>query len=679
MDGPAADSSAAAAADAASSVPSDDGVEVVVTDPEGENEVMVTVPFRATLLNVKAALAKKVKRKELMTEGKFLMMLPNGELREVGEQQKLGPRRKFLLGGCPLTEPPPELPPATIEDFDPYSTTQLIESPRTLMACDTEGIDPEELFYAPIDEFRVKGIPKRIMQLRHDFFEAYRLDTVNLVKAERHLLMGEDKLRQIHGLDVVGQRPLEPQHYPTTHAFFADVRGTFDQQTLMDRPKEVPGHKLMLKAPKRWEMSGSQPCPVLESGGGKPRDIISHVTSKGAATDITAVEDASELVTQKIAGLKQLHAGKHELVAGMPLQSEALVGQQMYNHSQKLKKSHKEAVVLKKQQASIAEAQQEKVDSRLDDVLYLRELRDKKFNVQMKEVEPGKFQLSEEPWSNKIQEINAAKACQRDQNWWDRRDVVHIDQLERETIRREQMNKIVAAEVTRLRKVQNMKYLAQIHYTRNWAERRARFGVNRDAVVAADEEYRSVAAHRQVHHEARVQGQKERVQALVDYKREYKALRKMATELSIEREEKRQAWLRKQQQAGQKKLQEESKETSTATRTLTSTSSAPTFKSHNGTTSQISRQELPYGRSADRLENSQFPSPQKQKRYPRFNFGRHGAETVSGGAFGSHDGSSRPGGGAGGVRKQETSAMDWSPEASLNGSLGSVSLPALPA
>lgn len=187
--------------------------------------------------------------------------------------------------------------------------------------------------------------------------------------------------------------------------------------------------------------------------------------------------------------------------------------------------------------------------------------------------------------------------------------------------------------------------------------------------MQADEEYRAVLPDKHLTADARVKGQKERLQAMIEYKREYKSLRKKLTTLVNAREEKRQA-LRKEEVAEQQRQGEADSEEPSFLR-----SPAMTLSSSNNSLTQ----PLPYGRSAERLENSQFPSPQKAKRYPRFNWGRFGAEAMGGsiGSFATTTGSEQKSAQWDSRGFAEVSTSSWNPGLSLAGSMRSASEPVL--
>jgi len=79
---------------------------------------------------------------------------------------------------------------ATFEENDPK---QIIGSPRSLQACKTEGVLPQELVFRPIEAFQEKNLSPRLVKLRYDFFEAKRRDLLAAARKAREQLIAEEK------------------------------------------------------------------------------------------------------------------------------------------------------------------------------------------------------------------------------------------------------------------------------------------------------------------------------------------------------------------------------------------------------------------------------------------------------------------------------------------------------
>ena len=72
-----------------------------------------------------------------------------------------------------------------------------MNSPRSLQACFSLGIEPSELYQITMDEFKllnpdVRYLPQEMIQLRYDAEEKYRNDSINQVKEARQKIMQED-------------------------------------------------------------------------------------------------------------------------------------------------------------------------------------------------------------------------------------------------------------------------------------------------------------------------------------------------------------------------------------------------------------------------------------------------------------------------------------------------------
>lgn len=623
-------------------------VEVEIVSPDESEKVTVTVPLKSTIAEVKAILAREIRRPEVLTDGKFIMLQPSGEKKPMVESQKLGPRRNLIFVGAPLSEPPLELPAATLEDFDPHDTEQIIESPRSLQACEVEGVDPEELFYAGHQSYTVGGLPERTRQLRHDFFEAYRQDTLNIVRESRHRLIGGEQLAlQLPGNTIAELRAASPQAYPITNAFFEDVRSMLDAEKLYERPKQIPPHHLAKKAEGRWVLgrpikNNDSEEEESDDWDEKPTNIISHLTSKDADLHLDEVEFASDIVLEKLSKLHQIPAGHGERVHGLTKGSQNLVGTQMHQNSQRLKKLHHQRKKMVKQQAEIAEQQKEKVDLHLDDILYLREFREKK------------DKKCKAPWTLPLQKENAAKARSREEHWLAKRDHVHIMQLEAEEERKGRMQNLVADQNIRQRRVANMRDLAQIHYTRTWTERRQRWGENHLAVSVGDEAYKAVTLHKSAQSAARVEDQRQRMQAFIDFNREYKMLRRAWSEMTAERERLKKEFRRNAINEDVRKQKENvARALPNSPARSTSTFNAEQKKVMAGWESKSLKRS-----TATRSEASKA-SPTKPKRHPRFNWGRFGAETL---AHSSNSHALEP-------------SSSWSPNPQLSSSMRSFSEP----
>lgn len=89
---------------------------------------------------------------------------------------------------------------ATFQETDPKC---VVNSPRSLQACKSEGVLPLELTYKPVEAFQEKNLSPRLVKLRYDFFEAKRRDLLAATRRARDTLVAEEKReREVHSQQV---------------------------------------------------------------------------------------------------------------------------------------------------------------------------------------------------------------------------------------------------------------------------------------------------------------------------------------------------------------------------------------------------------------------------------------------------------------------------------------------
>lgn len=81
----------------------------------------------------------------------------------------------------------------SLATFDEMNGKTCVNSPRSLRACKSEGVMPEELLHRPIDMFQERALSPRLVKLRYDFFEAKRRDLLAASRRAREQLVAEEK------------------------------------------------------------------------------------------------------------------------------------------------------------------------------------------------------------------------------------------------------------------------------------------------------------------------------------------------------------------------------------------------------------------------------------------------------------------------------------------------------
>lgn len=572
--------------------PAWDVCDVVIKAADDVHEVTVHVPLKATLQEVKQALAKQIDRPEVMLHGRFVMVMPNGDRKPAVESQKLGPRRNLFFEGAPLFPKPEEKPILSLDDYDPFDEECIIESPRTLKACEMEGVDPEELFYVPLRAHVARGLSKRLVRLRHDFFEAYRQDTVDIVRRARNSIIGEDAPSWDMSVTQFGGNwggTLSPQQYPLTHSYFEELRSLLTLDSLYERPKALPGKR---GSNNRWTPGGTTKWEVDQN---KPAHILMYLTSKDADLDTDDVEWACEDCDENLKKLMKLPAGKGEQVVGLPKRAQNMVTAQIPGERRVLRRRHRDVEEIVKNQVAIAEAQIDNVNWLIEDIQEAATSRLQRFRKSMPQ------------WETELQRENSTKSRKRGEKWHAQREFIHQTLLDEQDSRNEKLQEMGVRDNEWERRIANMRALTKVHFARTWTDRRTNWGRNSLSVNKGMEAFNGAILHKQKEADLRVEDQRQRVQCLIDFKKEFKFLRKALTDLAAQRE-------RNKQDARRQAISEEflrmADEASDATRSP-SRSLSRALDSSFGTS---------------RGGSTASPS---QTRGPRFDFGRFGAEHLA--------------------------------------------------
>ena len=84
----------------------------------------------------------------------------------------------------------------SLKNLDQKEQYQTVNTPKSIEACFREGIRPEELLYAPLEEFARPNLPKEIQKMNYEFYESQRLKLLKLAKARYAALKTPKKTLQ---------------------------------------------------------------------------------------------------------------------------------------------------------------------------------------------------------------------------------------------------------------------------------------------------------------------------------------------------------------------------------------------------------------------------------------------------------------------------------------------------
>lgn len=73
----------------------------------------------------------------------------------------------------------------TLENFDPFKPKARLNSPRSVDACKRQGIDPQELLYLALEEYKEKVKDKRLdkdsLKIRWEHHEEKRKEKLRVL------------------------------------------------------------------------------------------------------------------------------------------------------------------------------------------------------------------------------------------------------------------------------------------------------------------------------------------------------------------------------------------------------------------------------------------------------------------------------------------------------------------
>mmetsp|Transcript_70128 Transcript_70128/g.186858 ORF Transcript_70128/g.186858 Transcript_70128/m.186858 type:complete len:212 (+) Transcript_70128:52-687(+) len=77
-------------------------------------------------------------------------------------------------------------------NFDEHrKVPPFLNSPRSLEACERQGVLPEELMFRSLHSFFDKSVPEQVVQMRFDHYEARRHEKLSQVREEYRVILGE--------------------------------------------------------------------------------------------------------------------------------------------------------------------------------------------------------------------------------------------------------------------------------------------------------------------------------------------------------------------------------------------------------------------------------------------------------------------------------------------------------
>jgi len=334
-----------------------------------------------------------------------------------------------------------------------------------------------------------------IVKLHHDFFEAWRQDTLDMCRLQRDRVMSEgpgeeaqlDQSTREWMISVNSSKPeagatrmeqpaeksciprfyntesspgeriygtggnwsgiLEPHTYPLTMQFFEDLQYWMQPDKVFERTYQ--GQEKLMK-----QSHGAKPSP---KGISIPERL--DLDAPGIK-----VKDASKEVAKMVGELQRIpREAKRPQAVSLASNTLSVAVVQRSENAKARRAAVKDVVSHAESMASLAEGQREATDAHIKEVNLWRGHRE------------ACSQESRGSWKNEAQERNFANAYRRAEHWYKRREAVHESEMEAEEKRYEATIKIAQRDVAVTMRVGRIRDLTRIKFARQWLERRIRW------------------------------------------------------------------------------------------------------------------------------------------------------------------------------------------------------------
>ncbi|CAK9016879.1 unnamed protein product [Durusdinium trenchii] len=612
-------------------------VSVLTLGASEEEAILITVPSHVSLGDVKKALADLFDRPEIFSDGRFLKQMPNGATVNMHDNQKLGSRKQLIYEGPALALAPEAVPLLTLEDFDGFDEKIEVESPRSLRALELQGVSPDELYYAPPECFWEPGLDTVIVKLHHDFFEAWRQDTLTMCRQQRQRMTedpGEElqldqstrewmisvnSSKQEAGARVEvlsSEKSAIPRFFNTESCPEERISGTGGNWSGILEPPSYPltmeffeGLQYWMQMDKVYERAYPGRAKSLH-GESKGTSAEGNFISIPERLDLDApgvkVKAASREVAKMVGELRRIpRESKRPQAMALARNTMSVAVVQRHQNAKARREAMKNVVADAESMASLAEAQREASDAHIKEVSLWRGHRE------------ACSQESRGQWTNTSQETNFTNAYRRSESWHQRREAVHNSSMEAEEKRYEATIKIAQRDVAVAKRVGRIRDLTRIKFARQWLERRIRWAKQESATSKAKDEWKAATMQKHDDAQARVHDRNVRLAKFIEFKKEFIALRRMMCGMAADREQKRQDQRRKEISMRLISFAEQA-EAALKSRAESEAWKLKSLRSQNSSIGGASSQA------------SWVSTRKSTKRFPRFDFGRFGAESLTG-------------------------------------------------
>lgn len=482
-------------------------------------EVVVTCPEGANMRELKEILAVQVERPELVEVGTTHRCEPDGtHSGALKETMKVKFFRVIGFKGCPLHPPPPERPPATLEDCLDLDFDDVITSPRSVQACVLEGIPVGDLIHVPLSAYTDQGTELRIAELWFEFFEALRQDFLasaierrkGLARADDGTIYAISEGKTVDSGNRIGGYGghfvgcLQHSQYPALLRFFRE----HDEMCSIDR--------IYKGISKPGKSSGPASVKLSRSVDFWDQDPVLYSNT---------ADEAAEKLDDVLHGYKCTR-DSHRFVEEQRLMTEA---NGVVQYAMNVKKLHRDQKETKKVIEHRIETQEVQIANADADIQYRNHLRrglDERA-------------LTSKAHKNKVEQLRMPKIRERMDEFTQKRERIHEKQLDDEYSRCSRLDELTLRDQAVEHRVHQHRSKKALNFARQWVLRRTRWQLNRNVACQEQRERSSAIMARHAAAAERVDAQRLITQKCAEYKREIAALRRLHADLARNREKMR--------------------------------------------------------------------------------------------------------------------------------------------
>lgn len=404
---------------------------------------------------------------------------------------------------------------ATFEENDPG---MVIRSPRSLQACKSEGVLPQELIFRPVETFQEKNLSPRLVKLRYDFFEAKRRDLLAAARKAREQLIAEEKReKESSQLDLLVQ-----QSGLTKGAILAlnsDNLKLERKKLLRAQENERNWLKNQLRSElhqlKTMEMNNQRQLQESAQGEADVEEAARKMKEmndrRAAAEERKAMEAEARQKLEKQIAQEEFHKAQMEMKK--KAQQNAIKERQAYERQLAETERKKQAEIEKerKREAAFAEQTARKEEMRAQDLkrMDMMEQQKQQFGVAMREKKDAR-------------DLRIYQSMEANQEIERKRRQDFEDRQKQEQIREERM-----AQARALEQEESAKKSFQLMMRRK---------VIQDEAARKAEERRDTIVEQQEDTEARLLEHEQKKERYLDFKRELDGLRLKNKEINVERQ-----------------------------------------------------------------------------------------------------------------------------------------------